>query len=131
MTAACLDCPLTEEQPYAFQTRAFAGWGNPEQHPKHPLATFMTVEESHPHRAETLLFRTVILQAIYEACGGDAEARFWLLNNSNDLTEVCDYAETSPRFIQSVTLQLLSGRVPMPDWRVWRYMWQPTLEAVR
>lgn len=123
----CRHCPFSESKHYEPRKRAFAGWGSPDSHPRHPLASFMAIPDKAPHRAEVLLFRTVILQAIYEACGGDAEARHWLLSRSEDLDEVCDYAQTTSGFIQKVTLQLLSGQLAMPDWRVWRYLWQPNL----
>ena len=129
--STCCDCSKERTKHYEPRKRAFAGWGTPRAHPRHPLASFMSLPDTTPCRAEALLFRTVILQAIYEACGGDAEARYWLLNPGEDLNEVCDYARVLPDFIQRVTLQLLAGQLAMPDWRVWRYLWQPTLEAVR
>lgn len=127
----CAVCPLNKQKNYEPRKRSFAGWGTPKAYPRHPLAAFMAVPDLAPNRAEVLLFRTVILQAIYEACGGDAEAKHWLLNPSEDLDEVCDYAQTTAGFVQRVTLQALANQLPMPDWRVWRYLWHPTPELSR
>lgn len=89
----------------------------------HPLSAWFHVPDHHPTRSEIMLFRTVLLQAMYDACGGDRDAQSYLLTLTPDLQEVCDMAQTSPLFVGRVTTDLLAGKLMMPDYKVWRYFW--------
>lgn len=89
----------------------------------HPLASFLHIPDHAPLRSERILFRTVILQALYEAHHGDAEAADWLLTPSADLTEVCDHALIEAGWLHTISKRVLDGEVGLPPWKVWRYFW--------
>lgn len=89
----------------------------------HPLARLFDIPFSAPNRGIMLLFRTVILNAVYDGLKGCPEAKKWLLTPSADMQQVADYANLTPAWVQRVSIEVLSNKHPMPPYRIWRYLW--------
>lgn len=71
------------------------------------------------------LWREVIMQAVRDACGTYAggsetpehvrnEARVWLLRNSRDFRDVCEYAQISPDVVISAAKTMADGGWVVP-----------------
>ena len=89
----------------------------------HPFESFLKIQPNHPNREIIILFRTVIIQAIYDAKNGDKPAKRWLLIPSKDLEQVADYADTSPYYIKQLTNAALQESFNMVGYRSLRYVW--------
>lgn len=89
----------------------------------HPLARFFDLPPGSPNRAIKMLFRTVILHAIYDGLKGCPEARRWLLTPSEDLHHVSDLANLCPHWVRCTSRDILAKKHTMPAYRVWRYLW--------
>ena len=110
--------------PIAADGQSWGVAGQPRQvPPAHPLAPLLLVAANRAGWAETILFRTVVLNAFYDAVGGDADAQLWLTVPSPDLTEVCDLASLCPYWVGYVARQLIAGTLGLPPYRIWRYFW--------
>lgn len=71
------------------------------------------------------LWREVIMQAVRDACGAYTggsetservrnEARAWLLRNSRDFRDVCEYAQISPDVVISAAKTMADGGWVVP-----------------
>lgn len=89
----------------------------------HPLARLFDIPLREPNRDIQLLYRTVILRALYEGLKGCSDARTWLLIPSPDMTDVSDFANLCPHWIRRISREILQRKHPMPPYRVWRYLW--------
>ena len=89
----------------------------------HPLARMFDVPHSDPTRPIQLLFRTVILNALYDGLKGCHEAQAWLLTPSADLDYVSDFAQVPPAWVCHISQEILNKMHPMPPYRLWRYLW--------
>ena len=94
-----------------------------ELYKNHPLACFFDIPQNDTTRPVQLLFRTVILNALYDGLKGQKEAKHWLLTPSADMEEVCDFAHLSPSWVRRISREILNNQHPMPAYRIWRYLW--------
>lgn len=88
-----------------------------------PVALLMMMPADDPYRQERLLFRTVIMQAFYEAQAGDVGAIRWLLTPNRDLQEVCDLAGVERLWIHRIARRVIRRDLQLPSWKVWRFFW--------
>lgn len=89
----------------------------------HPFSRFFDVAYTNPNRSVILLFRTVIIAAIYDGIKGCPEARDWLLTPSADIQEVADLADLPCCWLRRIAHQVFTRKTSLPPYRVWRYLW--------
>lgn len=89
----------------------------------HPFGRFFNVCHANPNRPIVLLFRTVIIAALYDSLKGCEAAKTWLLTESDDLAEVADYAALSSGWVRRIAHQAITGEIQLPSYRLWRYVW--------
>lgn len=87
------------------------------------LYRWFDVAQNQPNRSIILLYRTVILDALYDLAKNCPKAHSWLFTPSADLTEVADYANVTVGQIQSIALSVQWEGIKLPAWRIWRYTW--------